>query len=64
LIVHAFVRRLHDQVRAAVLRRVQPLFYKFTSYWGGLDGSILFWVFLLSIFGALAVHVNRERTAS
>jgi cytochrome c-type biogenesis protein CcmF len=40
---------------------VQPLFYKITSYWGGLDGSILFWVFLLSVFGAIAVHVNRER---
>src|SRR4051812_30919960 len=40
---------------------VQPLFYKLTSYWGGLDGSIMFWVFLLSIFCAVAVHVNRER---
>ena len=30
---------------------VQPLFYKITSYWGGLDGSIMFWVFLLSVFG-------------
>jgi cytochrome c-type biogenesis protein CcmF len=40
---------------------VQPLFYKITSYWGGLDGSIMFWVFLLSIFGSLAVFVNRER---
>jgi len=40
---------------------VQPLFYKITSYWGGLDGSILFWVFLLSVFGATAVWINRER---
>jgi cytochrome c-type biogenesis protein CcmF len=40
---------------------VQPLFYKITSYWGGLDGSIMFWVFLLSIFGSIAVFVNRER---
>src|SRR5919201_2918803 len=40
---------------------VQPLFYKFTSYWGGLDGSIMFWVFLLSVFGSVAVYVNRER---
>ena len=31
------------------------------SYWGGLDGSIMFWVFLLSIFGSMAVYVNRER---
>ena len=40
---------------------VQPLFYKITSYWGGLDGSIMFWVFLLSVFGSFAVYVNRER---
>jgi cytochrome c-type biogenesis protein CcmF len=40
---------------------VQPLVYKLTSYWGGLDGSILFWVFLLSVFGSIAVYVNRDR---
>jgi cytochrome c-type biogenesis protein CcmF len=40
---------------------LQPLFYKLTSYWGGLDGSIMFWVFLLAAFGSLAVYVNRER---
>src|SRR5215203_1444219 len=40
---------------------IQPLFYKITSYWGGLDGSIMFWVFLLSVFGTVAVAVNRER---
>jgi cytochrome c-type biogenesis protein CcmF len=40
---------------------VQPLFYKITSYWGGLDGSIMFWVFLLSLFGSTAVYINRER---
>ena len=40
---------------------VQPIFYKITSYWGGLDGSVMFWVFLLSLFGSVAVKVNRER---
>jgi cytochrome c-type biogenesis protein CcmF len=40
---------------------LQPLFYKLTSYWGGLDGSIMFWVFLLAVFGSVAVKVNRER---
>ena len=39
----------------------QPLAYRITSYWGGLDGSIMFWVFLLSVFGTIAVAVNRER---
>src|SRR5436309_3907784 len=40
---------------------VQPLFYQITAYWGGLDGSIMFWVFLLSVFGTAAVYVNRDR---
>src|SRR5574338_198132 len=39
----------------------QPLAYKIASYWGGLDGSIMFWVFLLAVFGSLAVYLNRER---
>jgi len=39
----------------------QPLFYKLASYWGGLDGSIMFWVALLSAFGSVAVFVNRDR---
>src|SRR6188508_2786041 len=62
LIVRAFVT---DDFTIRYVSRysdsVQPLFYKITSYWGGLDGSIMFWVFLLSIFGAIAVAVNRDR---
>ena len=62
IIVHAFVTgdygiRYVDRYSDSV----QPLFYKLTSYWGGLDGSIMFWVFLLSVFGAIAVSGNRER---
>ena len=33
-----------------------PLAYKIASYWGGLDGSIMFWVSLLAIFGSLAIY--------
>src|SRR5215471_15918358 len=40
---------------------LQPFWYKITAYWGGLNGSIMFWVFLLSVFGSIAVFVNRER---
>ena len=42
----------------------QPLFYKLTSYWGGLDGSIMFWVSLLSVFGATAVSSTASAIAS
>jgi cytochrome c-type biogenesis protein CcmF len=38
-----------------------PLFYQITAYWGGLDGSILWWVFLLSVFSAVAIYSNRNR---
>jgi len=62
IIIHAFVTGNYS------IRYVQrysdaalPLPYKIASYWGGLDGSIMFWVFLLSVFGAVAVYLNRER---
>ena len=38
-----------------------PLAYKIASYWGGLDGSIMFWVSLLSVFGSVAIYTNRDR---
>ena len=62
VIVHAFV--VGDFSIRYVQRyseSAQPLGYKIASYWGGLDGSVMFWVFLLSLFGATAVRVNRER---
>ena len=62
VLVHAFVAG--DYSIKYVQRysdSAQPLFYKITSYWGGLDGSIMFWVFLLSLFGSAAVFLNRER---
>src|SRR5688500_1332091 len=62
VIVYAFVSGDYSiRYVARYSDSVQPLFYKITSYWGGLDGSIMFWVFLLSVFGSTAVYVNRER---
>src|SRR5688572_29637483 len=62
VIVHAF---LDGNYALKYVQRyseaAQPLFFKLTAYWGGLDGSIMFWVFLLSLFGAAAVYANRER---
>ena len=62
VIVHAFV--VGDFTIKYVQRyseTAQPLVYKIASYWGGLDGSVMFWVFLLSLFGAAAVRINRDR---
>ncbi len=38
-----------------------PIFYKITAFWGSLDGSLLFWVLLLSLFSSLAIRANRQR---
>src|SRR5512133_1464054 len=62
VMVHAFVT---DQYTIKYVQHysdsVQPFIFKLTSYWGGLDGSILFWVFLLSVFSSIAIYVNRDR---
>ncbi|MEX1362900.1 MAG: cytochrome c-type biogenesis CcmF C-terminal domain-containing protein [Nannocystaceae bacterium] len=38
-----------------------PIFYKITAFWGSLDGSLLFWVLLLSLFASLSIRANRQR---
>ena len=61
IMVHAFVTG--DYTIRYVQRysnSAQPLFYKLASYWGGLDGSVMFWVTLLAGFGSVAVYINRQ----
>jgi cytochrome c-type biogenesis protein CcmF len=38
-----------------------PTVYKFTAFWGGQSGSLLFWALLLSLFSLLVVVQNRHR---
>lgn len=38
----------------------QPLLYKITALWGGMSGSLLFWLWLLTVGGALVVWQNRK----
>jgi cytochrome c-type biogenesis protein CcmF len=62
LLVYAFLA--HDfRIRyvAHYSDTTMPLGYLLTSYWGGLDGSLMFWVFVLSLFSSVALYVNRER---
>lgn len=46
---------------AATSSRSLPLFYKVTSFWGGQAGSLLFWVWILSMYSAVALYSNRNR---
>ncbi len=41
--------------------RAMPLLYTISALWGGQSGSILFWNWLLSLFGAAVILVNRHR---
>src|SRR5688572_6996676 len=62
LIVHAFVTGNYSiKYVFGYSDSALPLFFRLTSYWGGLDGSIMFWVTLLASFGTVAIYVNRER---
>ena len=40
--------------------RAMPLFYKFAAWWGGQEGSLLFWSWILSTYGAVVVLTNRK----
>ena len=46
---------------AMVGSRATPLFYTVISLWGALEGSILFWIFVLTSLSALVTYQNRER---
>src|SRR5215472_6360335 len=41
--------------------RTMPILYKFAAWWGGQEGSLLFWSWLLSTYGAVVVLTNRRR---
>ena len=38
-----------------------PLLYKFAAWWGGQEGSLLFWSWLLSTYSAVVVFTNRRK---
>ena len=38
----------------------QPLIYKITALWGKMSGSLLFWLWLLTVAGAVVVWQNRK----
>ncbi len=41
--------------------RDMPLLYKFAAWWGGQEGSLLLWSWLLSCYSAVVVFTNRRR---
>ncbi len=51
----------HSAYVAAHSNRALPIYYKFPVLWAGQEGSLLFWTWLLSIYGTLAVLLNRKK---
>ncbi len=49
---------------AAHSNRAMPVLYKFAAWWGGQEGSLLFWSWLLSSYAAVVVFTNRRRHRS
>jgi len=41
--------------------RTMPMLYKFAAWWGGQEGSLLFWSWLLSTYAAVVVFTNRRK---
>src|ERR1017187_3485015 len=41
--------------------RSMPLLYKFAAWWGGQEGSLLFWSWLLSTYSSVVVFTNRRK---
>jgi cytochrome c-type biogenesis protein CcmF len=41
--------------------RSMPILYKFAAWWGGQEGSLLFWSFLLATYSSVVVFTNRRR---
>lgn len=49
---------------AQVGSRSTPLLYTIISLWGALEGSILFWAWVLAMYSAVVVYTNRHRTGN
>jgi cytochrome c-type biogenesis protein CcmF len=41
--------------------KAMPFYYKFASWWGGQEGSLLFWTFLLTTYSAVVVWTSRRK---
>src|SRR5436190_4830803 len=41
--------------------KAMPTIYKFTAWWGGQEGSLLLWSWLLATYSAIATYTNRRK---
>src|SRR5215831_5251175 len=41
--------------------RSMPTLYKFAAWWGGQEGSLLFWSWLLATYSSVVAFTNRRK---
>jgi cytochrome c-type biogenesis protein CcmF len=46
---------------ASVSNEAMPFYYKLAALWGGQEGSLLFWTWIIAIYAAIVVFRNRHR---
>jgi cytochrome c-type biogenesis protein CcmF len=64
MVVMLYALATHDfniQYVARVSNRAMPMFYTMAALWGGQEGSLLLWLWLLVAYSALAVRQNQDR---
>ncbi len=62
VLIHAFLT--HDfsiQYVAGFSDHTMPTFYLLGAFWGGQAGSLLFWIWMVTLFSSICVYVNRDR---
>jgi cytochrome c-type biogenesis protein CcmF len=65
ILTHGFLTHdFSNKYIATYSDRSMPTMYLLAAFWGGEKGALLFWTTSLSIFSAIAVHVNREKAAA
>ncbi|MFB3776136.1 MAG: heme lyase CcmF/NrfE family subunit [Bryobacteraceae bacterium] len=65
ILVHALMTGDFRLVYAAShTNRDMPALYKFAAWWGGQEGSLLLWSWLLATYSAIVIYTNRRRHRS
>ena len=61
LVANLLQSNFHVDYVAKYTSAATPTIYKFASLWAGQSGSLLFWLFILSIYASVVVLQNRNR---
>ena len=61
LSIHSSGRLPHRLCCCATATKRCRTIYKFTAWWGGQEGSLLLWAWLLSTYSRVVVYTNRRK---